>query len=436
MTLGRRFTFYLVLVHVALGAAAIALSRVSPWAVVGAESVLLLSLAWGIHLIRQARLPASQSAVARDLIRSREFTTRLLRTGVPEVDALVSAYNEISASLSAERVRAEEQQWFLSRVVAASPTGIVTFDLEGVVADVNPAAGRLLRADAATLHGRRIEALPGAFGPALCGIEPDESRMVSESGARRFRCRMSSFFDRGFARRFLLIEELSEELHRSEKAAYDKLVRVMAHEINNSVGASNSLLASSRQLAARLPEGERERLESALDLAIARGERLNAFLTRFADVVRLPAPRRQPVDLAALMRGALDLYRAGADDRIVWIDELPKGAYIVDADPYQFEQVLINVLKNAKEAVGGAGTVTVRTEPTPAGTRLVIKDSGPGIDPDVRPHLFRPFFSTKADGQGIGLTLAREILDAHGFAFGLDPDPAGGTRFWIEFPKA
>jgi PAS domain-containing protein len=275
VTLGRKFVLYLVLVHLALAGAAVGLYRIGPWWTILAEAVLLASLLTGIMLLRQSRMTREQGMTALALIRSGEFTTRLLDTGVPEVDALVSAYNAMSGDLREQRVRLQEQQWFLEKIVAASPSGIVTLDLDGRIADANPAARRWFGAREESFRGRRLDELPGAFGTGLAGIGSGESRLVTEAGPRKFRCRVTEFVNLGFPRRFLLIDELSEELHRSERAAFEKLIRVMAHEINNSVGAGNSLLASCKAFAAELNPDSRREFEAALGLAIARGEHLN-----------------------------------------------------------------------------------------------------------------------------------------------------------------
>ncbi len=432
MTLGRKFAAYLILLHLALTGAAIALIRVNPLWTVLAEAVLLISLVMGLRLIRQARMTREQGDAALALIRSGEFTTRLLDTGVPEMDALIAAYNAMSGDLRDQRVRLQEQQWFLEKIVAASPSGIVTLDLDGKIADVNPAAARWLAGDKTRLIGRRIAELPSPFGAGLDGIFPAEARLVAEAGPRKFRVQMSEFVDLGFTRRFLLIDELSEELHRSERAAFEKLIRVMAHEINNSVGAGNSLLTSCLPFAEELlPESRRE-FESALKLAIARGEHLNVFLNRFADVFRLPPPHVEPLDLADLLRGAARLMQAATDQRVRFNLELPAGRWLVRADRYQLEQVALNVIKNAREAAMPEGEVTIRRIRNDGADRLEISDTGPGIDANAASQVFSPFFTTKANGQGIGLTMAREILDAHGFRFGLTNREEGGATFWIE----
>ncbi len=432
MTLGRKFVLYLILVHLALAGAAVGLARISPWWTVLAEAVLAASLAAGIVLLRQSRMTREQGSTALALIRSGEFTTRLLDTGIPEVDAFVSAYNAMSGDLREQRVRLQEQQWFLEKIVAASPSGIVTLDLDARISDANPAARRWFGDGDVSFSGRRLDELPGAFGPALSGIAPGESRLVAEAGPRKFRCRLSEFVDLGFTRRFLLIDEFSEELHRSERAAFEKLIRVMAHEINNSVGAGNSLLASCKSFAEELGPESRHEFESALGLAIARGEHLNVFLNRFADVFRLPAPHLEMLDLADVIRGSVRLMQAGADPHVSWRIDLPPGPWWVRADRYQLEQVVLNVLKNAREAVSPSGTVAVARVSKDGVGLLEIRDTGPGIEPSIVGQLFSPFFSTKSGGQGIGLTMAREILDAHGFRFGLENHAGGGALFWIE----
>lgn len=432
MTLGRKFVVHLVVLHLALAGAAVALARIDPLWTVLAEAVLAVSLVVGVRLARQARVTREQGATALELIRAGEFTTRLRDTGVPEMDALVTAYNAMSDDLREQRVRLQERQWFLEKIVAASPSGIVTLDLDGRIASLNPAATRWLGSTAGPPVGRRLDELPGAFGSGLAGIAPGESRLIAEAGPRRFRARMSEFVDLGFTRRFLLIDELSEELHRSERAAFEKLIRVMAHEINNSVGAANSLLDSCRPFAEELSPANRQEFVAALDLAIARGEHLNVFLNRFADVFRLPAPRLETLDLGELLRRAARLMQAGADPRVTFRLELPPDRWLVRGDRYQLEQVVINVLKNAREAVRSEGEISIRRVVVDGADRVEIGDTGPGLDPSAAANVFSPFFTTKAGGQGIGLTMVREILDAHGYRFGLANRDGGGATFWFE----
>jgi signal transduction histidine kinase len=268
----------------------------------------------------------------------------------------------------------------------------------------------------------------------MAELSPGEARVVALRGGRRVCCRRGAFVDRGFARAFFSIEEMTEELRQVERAAYEKLIRMMSHEVNNSVGASNSLLHSCLNYARFLPEEDRRDFESALGVAIGRTEQLNAFMRGFAEVVRLPPPRPAPCDVQDLMARTARLMQPECDERRVeWRWDVGEAVGTVAMDPVQMEQVFVNVVKNALEAIGEDGAITVRLGRRGARAFLAVEDTGPGIPLRAREHLFTPFFSTKENGQGLGLTLVQEILGQHRFEFSLDGPPGGPTTFTILF---
>jgi signal transduction histidine kinase len=251
-------------------------------------------------------------------------------------------------------------------------------------------------------------------------------------GARRIKCHHGTFIDRGFPRSFLLIEELTEELRQFERAAYEKLIRVMSHEVNNTVASSNSLLHSSLAYAGELAAADRHDFEQAIGIVIERTEQLGSFMRRFADVFRLPPPLTRPTDLVPILQGIARLLAANDNARgVAWDWQLQDASMWVDIDRGQFEQALVNILKNAVEAIDGEGTVTVRLTSAAGRTTLAIEDTGPGIAAEAQSNLFTPFFSTKPHGQGIGLTLVQEILSGHGFEYGIERTAQETTRFSI-----
>jgi signal transduction histidine kinase len=262
---------------------------------------------------------------------------------------------------------------------------------------------------------------------------PGGACAVTLSNGGRVRGQCATFVERGHPRRFYLVEELTEELRQSEKSAYEKLIRMMSHEVNNTIGATRSLLQSSAAYGDGLPDARRAELCEALGIAGNRLERLNSFMRGFADVVRMPPPVKRPTDVARLLDACVRLVQAQSDEaRVVWSREGDGSLGVVHMDEAQMEQVLINVLKNAVEALpAGGGRIIVRAAPNQDGVIIEIEDSGAGIPPDARPHLFTPFFTTKQNGQGIGLTMVQEILRRHGFAYSLDGPPGGPTRFRI-----
>ena len=432
MTLRHRFFVYLVTVHVVFAGVAVwFLWQHRVW-LICVEAFFALSIFAGYRLIRALFEPIRLLRSGSQFMSEGDFTTRFRPTGSPELDELADVYNRMVDHLREERTRNQEQQSFLRRVLDASPSGIVTMDFEARIAQANPSAARLLGRAEDDLNGRRIDEIGSDFANALKDLELGESRVVTLTGRRRVKCHKSEFFDRGFPRTFIMMEELSEELRRSEKSAYEKLIRMMSHEVNNTTGSVSSLLESCLRYEQQLAASDRADYRQALEVAIRRSTHMNQFMKRFADVVRLPAPRKQTSDLRELITGTLRLLETEADTKNIRLtaklDELPER---VRLDPPQMEQALLNILRNAIDAIGNDGEVRILGETRHGRSALIVEDSGPGFSPEIRQNLFMPFYTTKENGQGIGLTLVAEILDAHGFEFSLDSTPHARTRFMI-----
>ncbi|HEV8629258.1 MAG TPA: ATP-binding protein [Thermoanaerobaculia bacterium] len=448
---------YLLASHLLFAAALVYAFGGRPWWILGTELVLLLSLLVGFRLLR--RIAASQELLgtAVELLRERDFGSHLLPVGQHDADALVELFNRMSDRLREERLRLEEQSFLLDKVLAASPVGVVTLDHDGRVTMLNAAAAQLLRVTAtragtspaptpadgvpgvasfsasgvgAGLVPARLDELPGSLAAELASLAPGESRLVPLEGRRRLKCYRGQFFDRGFPRSFFLLEEVTEELRTSEKAAYEQLVRMISHEVSNSVGAVGSLLESCLAWGEQLQPGDREDYGQALGVAGARLRSLNAFVNGFAEVVRLPPPDRRPHDLGALVDEVLRLLAPELERRRITCGWGRREALpALSLDRHQMEQVLVNVLKNALEAIGESGEIALSLAREDGRPTLRIADSGVGITREAEGRLFVPFFSTKRDGRGLGLVLTREVVGQHGFGCGLANRAGGGAEF-------
>jgi signal transduction histidine kinase len=434
--LSTRFLVYLVAMHLCfVGVAGWLLWDRRVW-LLAVETFAAVSLGVGFLLLRDLCRGLQPLDEASRLLAERDFTTRFREVGQPEVDRLVGVYNRMADALREERTRNEEQQGLLARILDVSPSGVVILDYEGRVAYANPAAEALLGSSRGGLVGRVPGAGEGSLRAALGTLEPGSALIVPLQGARRIRIHRGTFLDRGFQRSFLLLEELTEELRESERAAYGKVVRLMSHEVGNTVGAGRSLLESSLAYAARLPPADAATFREALGVVIARLGQLQDFTEGFADVVRLPRPRLGPCDLAVVAQSVATLLAPAGETRGTGLEvEADPAAPMVSADRTQIEQALVNVVKNALEAAGAGGRVGVRVGLQGGRAALEVEDSGPGLLPEVAERLFTPFFSTREEGRGLGLTLVREVLRQHGCDFGLEGPPGGPTRFWILFPE-
>jgi nitrogen fixation/metabolism regulation signal transduction histidine kinase len=433
-TLRGRFVAYLIVLHAIFASLAVLLLIRHPYWLFAAEVAFAASLGAGIRIGRGMFRHLGFAAEGLRLIREQEFTSRFLEVGQPEIDELIAVYNRMVDNLREERTRLREQHHFLGQILAVSPSGVVILDFDRRVSDVNPAAERLLARPAGDLIGRPLETIGVPLADALAALAPGGAQVITLSGARRVKCHHGTFLDRGFPRSFRLIEELTEELRQSERGAYEKLIRVMSHEVNNSLAAANSLLHSCLTYSAELSGDSRIDFERAIGVVIQRTEQLNSFMRRFAAVFRLPPPLKQPADLVDVLERIVRLLSARAEaSRISWqwrAGERPLGVAI---DRGQMEQALLNVVQNAVEAAAPEGTITIHAASAGGRVRLMIDDSGAGISPEAQANLFTPFFSTKPHGQGIGLTLVQEVLAAHGCDYALERVGNETTRFTILF---
>lgn len=434
MSLRTRFLLYLAGIHLILaGVAWLALRDHRLWLIM-AEAVFVLSLTVGSLLVRAYSAPLKFLRAGVAYLEEADLSTRFAEHGSPEMRALIRTYNRMIDNLREERIRNREQEFFLKDVLEASTAGVITMDFDGRILSANPSGAVLLGKPADELRGRNLTEIGSAFAAQLSALEGGDPRVLRLRGRRRVRCQKLAFMDRGFPRPFFLLEELTEELHRTEKIAYGKLIRMMSHEVNNTVGAVNSLLQSCGTFAEQLRDSDREDFEKALAVAISRGRHMNEFMQSFAEVVRLPEPRLVPCNVGDLLADVLRLMHEQLSRHAIDVRwEREEAAVVLVLDAAQMEQVLINVIKNAIDAIGSTGTITIRLAGHEGRPYLAIRDSGAGISPEVQENLFTPFYTTKDDGQGIGLTLVQEILLHHGFDFTLNNVSGGGAEFTIFF---
>jgi signal transduction histidine kinase len=232
-----------------------------------------------------------------------------------------------------------------------------------------------------------------------------------------------------------MIEELTTEILTAEKQAYGKIIRMMAHEVNNSIGAVNSILNTLLKFHSTEPE-----YQHSLEVAVHRNDHLNQFMKKFADLVRLAPAQKERLELNEMVSNVTQLMEFKArESRIVFQYEWSPLPVPIYADSHQMEQVLINIIKNAMESIvqkndTGPRFIKFITRYKPK--QLIIEDNGQGISEETQPQLFSPFFTTKRDGQGIGLTVIREILMNHGFLYSLMTQRSGVTSFVIHFPES
>jgi two-component system nitrogen regulation sensor histidine kinase NtrY len=425
MKLSAKFILFIVIIHaVAIGLSFYIFQKNRIYFLVS-EVFILISLAVCWSLYNEMIRPLQLLLRGVDAIRDRDFNVKFVKTGKYEMDQLIDVYNHMIDQLRQERILQQEQHFFLEKLVQTSPTGIIILDFDENISTINPRAAELSGLKQEQIQGKPLADFSHPVFQTIQKLQTGHAQTITLDGPRTFKIGKSHFVDRGFSRSFVMIEELTAEILAAEKRSYGKVIRMMAHEVNNSIGAVNSILDTTHQLQA--PDSD---IAHALRIAIERNDHLNHFMRNFADVIRLPEPRLEPVDIVQMLKKVAQLmdFKARAVQTELRL-ELPAQPRIIHADAGLLEQVLINVVKNAIEASAKPGLVTLGFTDLP--TQIVIADNGPGIPKDLEDKLFTPFFSNKQGGQGIGLTLAREILTMHGFAFSLKTEGDGYTRFRI-----
>ncbi|WP_461101987.1 sensor histidine kinase [Spirosoma koreense] len=420
-----RYLVYISVVHLALVGLIGWVLREQKLLFITSEVLILLSGYVAVRIYRAFQQPSEFIASGIEAIRDKDFTVKFVPTGNQEVDELITVYNLMIDQLRQERTRQVEQQFFLEKLIEAAPIAILIFDFDGRVASVNPRASKLLSVQSDDVVGKALADLGYSLLAQMADLTDGESRLMKPNGMETYKVIRSNFMDRGFRRSFLIIEELTPEILASEKKAYSKVIRMMAHEVNNSIGAVNSILDVTQSYVSE-PD-----VQHAVRVAIERNDRLNLFMRRFADIVRLPLPQKRSADISEITRNVVRLLQPQAESRGVALTYRPGEANIRFIDVEQIEQVLVNVVKNALEACDAGHRVEVMS----SGQYVSIRDNGQPIPETVAANLFNPFFSTKPEGQGIGLTLTREILLNHQFPFSLKTNHDGWTEFLIEFEQ-
>jgi len=360
-------------------------------------------------------------------MRDHDFSVSIRRISNDELGDLVTAYNALGDLLRRERLDLHQRELLLDTVIQTTPLVMVLTNSAGRIVYSNIAARQLFHG------GRKLEGLdfmtlleqsPAPLREALTGnadtlftMEVDGEPQVYHLSQRRFHLNAQP-------QQLLLLKQLTRELAAQEVVVWKKVIRVIAHELNNSLAPITSL-AHSGQLLARQPD--RAQLDRVFTTIGERAAHLASFIDGYARFAKLPTPRPAPVDWSQFMarlQGALPFHLEGA---------LPPRQGSFDAS--QMQQVMINLLKNAAESGSRPDDITVCVRDRVEAFVIEVADRGTGLTENVLRDALLPFYSTKATGTGLGLTLCREIVEAHGGRLSLanrpDGSPGAVVTLWL-----
>jgi nitrogen fixation/metabolism regulation signal transduction histidine kinase len=342
-------------------------------------------------------------------LREGDYSIRGRDTGKDDALAEVTReVNTLAQTLREQRMDALEATTLLRKVMEEIDVAVFSFDGEHKLRLVNRAGERLLNTPAERLLGFRAEDI----GLADCLYEGPGARVmdaVFPGGSGRWEVRQSMFRQGGLPHQLLVLADVSRALREEELKAWQRIVRVIGHELNNSLAPiksiSGSLISMLRK--ASRPGDWEDDMQRGLAVIGSRSESLSRFMAAYARLAKLPQPKLQPVDIGALLRRVVRL------ETRIEVSLQPVPELIIKADGDQLEQLLINLVRNAVDAsLETGGGVRVGGERSGAYLELFVQDGGPGLSNTT--NLFVPFFTTKPGGSGIGLVLSRQIAEAHG----------------------
>jgi nitrogen fixation/metabolism regulation signal transduction histidine kinase len=373
-------------------------------------TILLLVVWWGFLFALRERVIRPLQTVSNMLaaLRERDYSLRARRHDADDSLGLVLLeLNILTEELKERRLGALEATALLERVMAEIDVAVFAFDEDEALRLVNRAGERLLAHPTEQLLGRRADEL--GLGECLRGEAPQVRELEFPAARGRWEVRRGGFRQGGRPHQFIVLADVSRSLRAEERQAWQRLIRVLGHEINNSLTPIKSVAQRLRDLIAKVPAPAplHDDLVQGLDLIGGRSESLTRFLAAYARLARLPPPKLAPVDVRAWVERVARL-----EPRIA-VQVIAGPAVTVSGDGDQLDQLLINLITNATDAsLPCDGGVRVRWAVRGGMLEVVVADDGPGL-PETK-NLFVPFFTTKPNGTGIGLVLSRQIAEAHG----------------------
>src|SRR5262245_31002619 len=335
--------------------------------------------------------------------------------------------NSLGDTLQRQRSEAVESTALLTSVMGAIDVAVFAFDMDEKLVLANPAAERLLNKRGPEILGHDAGSL--RLHNYLTGDTPRLLDNAFGAASGRLELRRSTFYRDGKPHQLLVFADLSRALREEQQLAWQRIVRVLSHEINNSLTPIKSIAHSIKRMISRIPDVPRAaEIQDGLNLIETRSGALGRFLRQYAQLAKLPRPQERPIQILPLAKRIAEL-----ENRLP-IEVRASADVQVEADPDQLEQLLINIVRNAVDAtVDTGGRVWIDWSKADGFLQLTVEDEGPGL-PDTS-NLLVPFFTTKPQGSGIGLALSRQIAEAHGGTLGLENRTgARGCRATLRLP--
>ena len=431
-----------VLIHMTLTlwpvpqlAAALGRTPLTPWSwqALALSFALMLPIAWGLASLLLMPLTSLLRALESTVLsyRDGEFGSAIAADapgGLSELSSLMRLHSELGQALREQRRHLAQRELLLDTVVQNTPVALVLTDARERIAYANIAARQLMD-HGRSLAGRSLDEVlaqaPEDLRLALAGAQDGLFSVGLDGQEERFHLSTRDFRLQGQPHRLRLLRRMTRELSRQEVASWKRVIRVISHELNNSLAPISSLAHSGAELARR---GQHERVPGVFASIGERAQHLHAFLAGYARFAKLPAPALAPVDWGPFIESL------GAHYPFTLTGALPASPGRFDAA--QMAQALINLLKNAHESGSAPEGVSLSVSAPREDWRIEVGDRGPGMTETQLSQALLPFYSTKRSGSGLGLALSREIAEAHGGRIAMGNREGGGLWVAISWPRA
>jgi len=415
--------------------AALGREALAPWSAtaLALTGALMLPIAWGLASLLLMPLTRLLRALESTVLsyRDGEFGSAIAADppgGLSELSSLMRLHSELGQALREQRQHLAQRELLLDTVVQNTPVALVLTDARERIAYANIAARQLMDRGRG-LAGRDLDEVlsqaPDDLRQAFAGTQDGLFSVVLDGEEERFHLSLRDFRLQGQPHRLRLLRGMTRELSRQEVASWKRVIRVISHELNNSLAPISSLAHSGAELARR---GMHERVPGVFASIGDRAQHLHQFLAGYASFAKLPAPVLAPVEWAPFIESL------GSHYPFTLGGELPAAPGRFDAA--QMAQALINLLKNAHESGSAPEGVSLSVGAPREDWRIEVGDRGPGMTETQLSQALLPFYSTKRSGSGLGLALAREIAEAHGGRIALGNRDGGGLWVAISWPRS
>jgi nitrogen fixation/metabolism regulation signal transduction histidine kinase len=376
-------------------------------------------------------LQALRSGVAS--FKDRDYSVTIATSRDDELGELVGVYNELAGALRKERFGLFQRELLLDTVIQSSAVAVLIVNPGGAIVYSNQEAVKLFREageNVAVLEGESLEKICSRqsrlLADALAAGKDGLFTLGTEAEPEVFHLTCRRFTLNGSTHQLYLLKKLTREIARKEVETWKKLIRVITHEMNNSLAPITSLMVSAQKLTDM--GADKEKLKEIYTSVGNRAGHLQSFIAEYARFARLPKPRVQTVQWQLLV----EQIRRLVDFQLA--EPLPEQT--AEFDPVQIEQVLINLIKNAAESGSTASDIQLRVLQNSREILMAVEDRGSGMAPEQMELALLPFYSTKRSGTGLGLPLCREIVEAHGGSFNLFSRQGGGVAAVCKLPVA